>query len=445
MIPESHKLVREEEKGKGPVLGKMIAVEQDAGQFIPLEREKLYGPRFPEGEIHTPEERLRSANATKFINSITNLAFYKKEADEILIPAVAEAAEVIGKERITEEDLKRPENREALMKMQRADLFLDNIETSFRTIYEQAAKYGNSETKEVLKKISDEWIEKTNLMKQKRQENPFEIPIMRSNLIDKSLDMIRQLEHSPPQIYKPVEEFAKEKASETLSNVALDSYKKFGNKSPIISIENPPYGSAMSSGQDLKNLIEETRNKFVNKLVSQGKSEGEARDAAEKLIGATWDTSHINMIRKQGFDPERIIEETKKIAPFVKHVHFNDNFGSTHTDLPPGMGNIPMSEVMKELEKAKFKGKKIFEGGNFFQNFQTSPFPYTLETAGSPVYTGGPYWNQLGIPGAYYMGQGQINPQMHHSIYGAGFTSLPIELGGAMPGPDKGRFAQSPG
>ena len=259
---------------------------------------------------------------------------------------------------------------------------------------------------------------------------------------------IQNLKHvPPPQKLMPVEGFIKDKASETLSNVAISSYKEFGDTSPIISIENPPYGMAVSSGKDLKDLVVETRKKFVEKLKKQGKSESEAKRAAEKLIGATWDTSHINMIRKQGFGPERITKETKEIAPFVQHVHLNDNFGSTHTDLPPGMGTVPMTEVMKELEKAKFKGKKIFEGGNWFQHFQTTPFPYQLQGASSPLYSTvpaeSPYWNQVGGYGGYFIGQGPINPDVHHSIWGGGFAAIPIELGGQMPGTEKGRLAQA--
>lgn len=432
-----------EEDIKELTASRMVAVDQATGQFIPLIREKLYSPISPEGRIQTPKEKLKVHNANQFINSITNLAFYKKQADEILRDAAAGAVDVLAKKQLTEEDLKKPENRDAYLKMQRADLFLDNIEKSFMGVYEQASKYGDENTKKILKEISKEWIEKSKLMQERQKENPFEVPIIKSNLIDNTINIMKQLEHSPPAVFKPVEDFAREKASETLSNVAVNTYKKFGDKSPIISIENPPYGTAISTGEELKNLIEDTRKKFTEKLSREGISKSEAQKAAEKLIGATWDTSHISMIRKQGFGPEKVVEETKKIAPYVKHVHFNDNFGSTHTDLPPGMGSLPMSEIMKELEKAKFKGKKIFEGGNFFQHFQTSPFPYTLETAGSPLYQGGPSWNQLGIPGAYYMGQGPINPPVHHSVYGAGFTTLPIELGGEMPGAQS-RFSGTP-
>ncbi len=454
-IPESHKLVRPDEKGKGPIYGRIIAVDQESGQFIPLRREKMFRPGgSPEGKIYTPEERLEIANASKFTSTITNLAFYKKEADEILVPTYAQLAGIMAKDKITQEDFQK--NQGAIEKMSRANLFLENVEMSFRNFYEQIAKYGDEEAKKQMQEISQNWAEKQKLIQQKMREDPIkaqiEIPIIKSNLLDDSMRKIQEMEMPDkngkshmPEFYKKAEEFATNKASETFSEVALNAYKKFGDTAPIVSIENPPYGSAISSGKDLKNLIVVTRKKFADKLVNEGKSRTEAEKAASKLIGATWDTSHINMIRKQGFDKNQIVRETKDIAPFVKHLHFNDNFGSTHTDLPPGMGSVPMKDVLKELEKEKFKGKRIFEGGNFFQHFRTSPFPYILESTGSPMYEmgGSPYWNQVGTPAGYYNERGSLNPGIHHRLYGSRFETLPLELGGNVAG-NQGRFSGTP-
>ena len=41
---------------------------------------------------------------------------------------------------------------------------------------------------------------------------------------------------------------------------------------------------------------------------------------AEKLIGVTWDVGHINMIRRLGYGKKDVVKETKKIAPYVKHI-----------------------------------------------------------------------------------------------------------------------------
>ncbi len=45
-----------------------------------------------------------------------------------------------------------------------------------------------------------------------------------------------------------------------------------------------------------------------------------------------------------------------------------------------------------------------------------------------------PYWNQNAwTTGGYFAGYGN-NPDIHHSIYGSGFSNLPVELGGQTGG-----------
>jgi len=65
---------------------------------------------------------------------------------------------------------------------------------------------------------------------------------------------------------------------------------------------------------------------------------------------------------------------------------------------------------------------------------------------GSPIYGAnmGSYWNQAsGTQGNYFAGYGFSNPSLHHSMYGAGFTTLPMEFGGNIPG-TQSRFSGTP-
>jgi len=184
-------------------------------------------------------------------------------------------------------------------------------------------------------------------------------------------------------------------------------------------------------------MIKKSREKFVEKAIDDGTSKSEAERQAEKLIGATWDVGHINMIRKFGYGKEQLLEETRKIAPFVKHVHLSDNFGLEHTELPMGMGNVPIKEEMEILNKFNKQAKKIVETGGWFQHFQTNPFRKTLEAFGSPIYSTemSPRWEQLsGVTSSYLGGLGEINPPTHHSYFGSGFQNLPVELGGSIGG-----------
>ena len=61
----------------------------------------------------------------------------------------------------------------------------------------------------------------------------------------------------------------------------------------------------------------------------------------------------------------------------------------------------------------------------------------------SPIYgmKGGLGWASTGVYGNYFSGHGPVNPPVHHQTYGAGFQPLPVELGGEIPGTEKGRFA----
>lgn len=232
-----------------------------------------------------------------------------------------------------------------------------------------------------------------------------------------------------------------DKSSETFANVALKAFldKDIGNKNPdktpIISIENPPAGAALSRAEELRRLIEESRKKFVEKAKEKGIAESEAKKAAEKIIGATWDVGHINMLRKYGYTSEEIEEQTRKIAKLVKHVHLSDNFGLEHTELPMGMGNVPIDRILKELEKAGVSPEKVIEAGNWYEHFKTIPIRETLGELGAPIYTMRmpPYWSQTAqLQQGYFAGYGTVFPEQHYSIYGGGFSQLPAELGGQI-------------
>lgn len=262
--------------------------------------------------------------------------------------------------------------------------------------------------------------------------------------IVKGVQILRSV--GTPKSLTPLKEFAIDKASTTFANVALKSYDKFGDTSPIISIENPPAGMGLSRADEIKAVIEESHKKFIEKATKSedeggfGLTKEEAKKKAEQIIGATWDVGHINMIRKHGYGDKELKKEFETIAPHLKHMHLSDNFGLEHTELPMGMGNVPMKDYESVLKKQfgdKVKEiKRIVETGNWYQHFQTTPLLETFEAFGSPIYgmKMAPYWNQTaGITGGYFAGYGQ-NPEVHHSIYGAGFSNLPVELGGQMAG-----------
>ena len=330
-----------------------------------------------------------------------------------------------------------------------ADVYLRDAYQQMQTLFNQAyevlerenKKGANEKAKADFERLEDfrkELAPKINEL----QKDPSKLGDFGQSLV-KGVNLLRAI--TPPEIYKPLRGFAIDKASDTFSNIAMNSYKEFKNSSPIISIENPPVGSGLSRAEDLRDVVKESRRKFIEKAIDSGISEKEAEQQAEKLIGATWDVGHINMMRKRGYDTEAVVEETKKIAPFVKHVHLSDNFGLDHTEMPMGMGNVPTKQHMELLNQYNSKMKKIAETGNWFQPFVKTPLRETLEAFDSPLYAMKmqPYWNQIShASGGYFSGYG-MNPDVHHSIYGAGFSGLPTSLGGQVPGKGGG-FSGAP-
>jgi len=330
-------------------------------------------------------------------------------------------------------------------------LFNDAYATADLTIkYERFAK-----TDEQKKELEQALKDKERLEKLKDEIAPLTKKI--ANDPTKIFELAEQVQKGMqtlgslhvPKMIRPLREFALDKSSDTFSNLALQAYQKYTENAPIISIENPPVGMGMSRAQDIRELIELSQEKFAEKLQrEEGFSEEKAKIQAKKLIGATWDVGHINMLKKRGYTDKDIIAETEHIAKHVKNIHMSDNFGLDHTELPMGMGNVPMQGHLAELKEAHGKKldeiKKIVETGHWYTHFKTTPFAETISQFGSPMYGMNmtPYWNQGHQQvGGYYAGYG-LNPDTHHSIYGAGFSNLPTELGGQIQG--KSRLSGAP-
>ena len=314
----------------------------------------------------------------------------------------------------------------------------------FDKAWEAANREGRTEDLKKLKEFAD--LATKNIGKD-FENDPKNINKLRG-VVEKGLRTISSIE-STPQTFSTLNDFAIKKSAETYANVAQEAYKKFGKTAPIISIENPPGGEALSTGKELKALIVASRDQLSKNLQDKGMSSGKAKNVAKQMIGATWDVGHINMMRKKGYSEKDVIKETKEIAPFVKHVHLSDNFGLDHTELPMGMGNVPLKPMVDEIKKQGFKGKEIIEAGNWWQFFSTqgggNPFLPSLEGLNSPIYamSEGPGWANTSYMGAYFSGHGPVNTPIHHQTYGAGFQNMPVELGGEIAG-DRGRFAGSP-
>ena len=419
---------------------KLIIVNRESGKMVPLEPRIQYalGERNLKPETITPEQELDMINKTEWNNSTSQLLFQKERADEILEkqrPFIEHLIEDLNSGKFKESDIPSPEQQVALRHFRNAEAYLQDLHKQTNTLFSKAAEFADGHQINELRRISENFREKTE-----KSKNPF----THSQAMNEVIHELR--EKITPKMYVPIEEFAVEKASQTFGNAAYKTYKEFKGKNvPLLVIENPPAEVALSTGEGIRDVVKKSREIFVENAKKEGMSESQARKEAEKLIGATWDVGHINMLRKYGYSEEDIVKETEKIAPYLKHIHLSDNFGFEHTELPMGMGNVPLKEMMNKLGEKGFEAKKIIEASAWWQHFKTSPFQESLEALGSPVYglKMAPYWSQApGLYQGYFAGmEGPWLPQINYETFGAGFSRLPSELGGSMPGAQGSRMS----
>lgn len=244
-----------------------------------------------------------------------------------------------------------------------------------------------------------------------------------------------------PNMLERYEDFAIEKGAETFANVAIHSYDKFKEGAPVVSIENLYQGMGFSQGEDLKSLVKESREKFLEKATKSkkegglGLSKSKANQVAEKLIGVTFDVGHLNLSKAKGFKDKDLIKEAEEVKKLVKHVHLTDNFGFSDSHLPIGMGNVPVQALLESLGDEGQRARKINEVGGWFEHFKSNPFGEILEGAGSQIYSsgGGPQWQQAGgFQQSYMEGYGRMLPSKNYEMFGAGFSQLPQSLGGSI-------------
>jgi hypothetical protein len=439
-----------------PEVSSVTIVFQETGQpmqITDIERNYPGKGKMPFSE----QEVLKEQNKERWSKQLMGLEYYKRVADqevgqvnEIFSPSSRYSQELgilDTKERsgieLTEQELNQKRNYGEMKKRSLNDAWnhLKYTDNELREVFNLAVKFDKAnqgaltETSNRYKEFVDvvEEIDGKKARGEEISDSEWQKALKIGNRA--TSDVLDVLHKSKPQLFVPVEDFAKKKSAETIANVAFDACvtKKWGDKAPILSLENVYPDWTFSRADKLKELVQDSRKQFVEKAVRAGMKREVAENTAEKVIGVTWDVAHINMLKKFGYTDKEMIEETKKIAPFVKHAHISDNFGFEDSHLPTGMGTVPTKELIEKLkQEGGFKGKVISEaGGQFVQQFRASPNPYVMEALGNPIYAAaGPGMRQ----GSYFSGYGVFLPEQNFSMYGGGFSSLPTELGGQIPG-----------
>ena len=215
-----------------------------------------------------------------------------------------------------------------------------------------------------------------------------------------------------------ISDYGMQRTNESVAELAIEAARVSKNKkldNPLfVAPENLWDGNYGSHPQDLKEIIQNSRNKFVefatkDNIIINGRevkntfkkqlekihgkklNEKDAKKYAKDHIKATFDIGHANIWRKYFGGSENefkqwLGKEVKELTDegIIGHVHVSDNFGYNDEHLPPGAGNAPIKEFMTHLEKSDYKGAVIIEPGSTdqkFPNFLNAM--YDLET---PVY-----------------------------------------------------------
>jgi sugar phosphate isomerase/epimerase len=443
----------------------LIFVTPD-GKIGQIKNEKKYFPDEDTGQIFKPEEsqfkfnavqELKKRSRDEWIGQLSNLNLYAERAGQVIkelnqaeklheqkpkdkLPEVDEEAigSIFG-EKIDEKTKKRF--------IQHGDAYLKDAYKNMKANIELVSRILPNDSEE--KKNIDEYIKKV-APQLKNFINPIDnVKTLNNfyNIVEDGMETLRKIQPDKVELLRPARQFAIEKSAETTANLAWKGFtdkdlKEKGISAPVIAIENHPAQNALiTTAEDIRKVVEKARDNFIEKAKKSGMSKSEASKQAEKLIGATWDVGHINMMRRYGFDSEYMKKQAEIIAPVVKKVHLSDNFGYEHTELPMGMGNVPINEIMGKFKSGTegFKDvKKIIEAGNWWQHFSPGgktnhPLVPTLQGSGMGLYSGGPAMNQIyGTPAGYFAGYGTMLPENNFNMYGAGFSSLPMELGGQI-------------
>jgi len=426
-------------------------VDKGTGRFLgQLKEEQTYKFDNPndfekKGTIISPKKRLEEHNSQQWKQSLFDIGQtmqqmdieIRRGGDQGILGSILERTK---KGVITDKSQLSKEELEVLQNAERSGIFLDMAKNKFDSAFAKAYEYGKEGQKTELTQLANNFKKRVGEFE---KDNVIYREIYREELDKAVLELDRITKDNAPVTMVSAEEYAKEEASKTFGNLAWRSFNDLGkgdaSKAPVLAIENLYTGNTSSTANDLKGIVEKSRSNFIETAIKKGISKEDAKSAADKIIGVTWDVGHLNMFKREGFTDTDLVEQTKKIAKYVKHVHLTDNFGYADTHLAPGMGNVPFKEVLKELEKTGKLGemKKVIEAGGLIANQLTnSQLKPTLGAFGVQMTSGGGYWNQatgLAAGGGYFGGQAYL-PEKHFSMYGTGFSSLPTELGGQIPG-----------
>ncbi|MBU0906530.1 MAG: hypothetical protein KKE05_00065, partial [Nanoarchaeota archaeon] len=245
---------------------KIIAVDQETGQMAVLDEDTKYYPGGPvKKEILYPEEMLDVHNHSAWDNMLTKIEFNRENIDRIMHDVHTRDRDKFlhNIELQSREEKPEPltvEEYAQQKKIYSASSYAKEAELAAKSAFDRAYKYGTQEDRDFLDKLSKQYGEMLGMTEKGQRTLVSLDPIIRADALQ---GLIKGLENLQPKLSVPVDEFALKQSAKTFGNAAFESYKEFKDKSPTLVIENPPAGFGLSTGEDIANIVKESRRQFI--------------------------------------------------------------------------------------------------------------------------------------------------------------------------------------
>ena len=265
-------VIWKKEKGRDERQIVMPLVDQETGKITVAREEERYSPiKGGEKKTYNVQEQLEVMNETKWGDSLSQIEFQREHADKILQEIhpilIGRYLEFRDKQIKGEKMDFSPEEFGEMKKIISAEEHIHEGQRTANNLFDKAYKYGTDEEKRKLVGISKQY--KKNLGIEENGEiniSLYHNPQTQSNAL---FELKQGLSLMKPQLFKPAEEYTIQESTQSFGNAAWKAYKEFGEKSPVLNIENPPAGMGLSRADDVRSMVEGSRKQFVENAVRE--------------------------------------------------------------------------------------------------------------------------------------------------------------------------------
>lgn len=249
---------------------------------------------------------------------------------------------------------------------------------------------------------------------------------------------------------RPIQEYAVDRSARTYAEAGIEAWKvtEEGMAKGRVDPNKPVYvgpeigwpGYFGSHPDEFIQIIKDARNQMVDLLTNpkpkdiHGKPMGEnpyydpsitadrAQELADKHVKGLFDTSHMGMWlqhfkakpgeteeeRVKRFNDEFYLPAVKKIADagVIGGIQMVDAISGAHAHLPPGQGNLPLTEAAKIFQQHNYQGFIVSEGHEEEKFGEGRIRTKLWETAGATIgqgyFAGRPPLQWRDVRGSYF-------------------------------------------